>query len=94
MGTCLEMRAHLSPIRCRAFSPQGNQILTGSNDKSIKLWSVTRKQLLKSFVGHTSWVRSRQYAPDGQKIVSCADDQTVRCGCVVWCCRVCGFKPT
>ncbi|EFA13054.1 POC1 centriolar protein homolog A-like Protein [Tribolium castaneum] len=26
IGTCLEMRAHLSPIRCLAFAPQGNQV--------------------------------------------------------------------
>lgn len=54
------------------------QILTGANDKSIKMWNVSQRQFLNSFLGHNNWVRSVKFSEDGEFIISCSDDKTVR----------------
>lgn len=54
------------------------QLVTGSNDKSIKLWDVKRQRFVTSYSGHTNWLRCVKYFHDGNKLASCADDKTVR----------------
>ncbi|KAE9406405.1 WD40 repeat-like protein [Gymnopus androsaceus JB14] len=62
-----------------AFSPNGQKIVSGSGDKTIRVWdSNTGKQLGDSLQGHEDLVRSVAFSPDGQKIVSGSDDKTIR----------------
>ena len=35
--------AHSSPVRSVAFSPDGSQIVSGSSDKTIKVWDAGAK---------------------------------------------------
>ena len=32
--------------------------MSGSSDKTIKLWSVEKSELIKTMTGHSDWVRS------------------------------------
>lgn len=50
---------------------------TASDDKSVKVWSVSHKKFISSFLGHTSWVRCAKYSPLGKLIASCSDDKTM-----------------
>lgn len=54
------------------------QLLTASDDKSIKLWTVCQRRFIMSLVGHTSWVRCARFSSDGRLIVSCSDDKTIK----------------
>lgn len=53
-------------------------MLTASDDKTIKLWTVCQRKFLMSFVCHTSWVRCARFSLDGRLIVSCSDDKTIK----------------
>lgn len=64
-------------ISTLAFSPTGDSLLTGSNDKSIKLWSKTGK-LLKTFTAHADCVLSIAWLPDGSGFISTGRDAAVK----------------
>jgi WD40 repeat protein len=69
---------HAKPIRSVAFSPDGSEIISGSNDCTVRVWdtvSGAHKQTLK---GHTGWIFSVAFSPDGLQIISGSADHTVR----------------
>ncbi|KAI3373788.1 hypothetical protein L3Q82_022368 [Scortum barcoo] len=56
----------------------GPFLLSGSRDKTIKMWDVSIGICLMTLVGHDNWVRGVLFHPGGRFIVSCADDKTIR----------------
>lgn len=72
------IKAHGGAIRTVAFSCDGRRLLTGSDDKTIKVWLVQGQKFLATLTGHINWVRSAEFHPDGGTIVSGSDDRTVR----------------
>src|SRR5262245_35010960 len=69
---------HNQEITALAFSPNGRMVLSGSKDKTLKLWDVHSGRLIRTLVGHDSSITSIAFSPDGEKAVSGADDRTVR----------------
>jgi WD40 repeat protein len=61
-----------------AFSPDGWRIVSGSNDKTVRVWDAERGQELRCLRGHEYPVGSVAYSPDGRWIVSGSFDDTVR----------------
>lgn len=53
-----KFRAHNSPVRCIDFHPTQPLFVTGGDDATIKLWSLSDRKLLYVFTGHTDYVRS------------------------------------
>ncbi|KAK7882102.1 hypothetical protein WMY93_028276 [Mugilogobius chulae] len=56
----------------------GPFLLSGSRDKTIKMWDICTSMCLMTLVGHDNWVRGVLFHPGGKFIVSCADDKTLR----------------
>ena len=69
---------HSEGIRSVAFSPDNKIVASGSDDKTVKLWSIETGQCLDTLGGHKNWVRSVAFSPDGKFIVSGSDGQTVK----------------
>ncbi|KAJ7577381.1 dynein regulator [Mycena floridula] len=53
-------------------------VVTGSRDKTVKLWDAIRGQCLWTFVGHDNWIRAIIFHPAGKHLISAADDNTYR----------------
>lgn len=60
------------------FSPDGEKIVTGSSDKTIRIWDFTSKKELSILRGHTDAVTSVAFSPDGRQIISGSMDKTMR----------------
>ena len=61
-----------------AVTPDGQHIISGGQDKLVKVWRVATKSLVSTCAGHTSEVRVVAAMPDGQRILSGGLDNTVR----------------
>ncbi|KZT38854.1 WD40 repeat-like protein [Sistotremastrum suecicum HHB10207 ss-3] len=72
------LTGHSSDVRSVAFSLDGSQIVSGSYDETVCIWSAATGVQLQILEGHTDWVKSVAFSPDGSQVVSGSDDKTVR----------------
>ena len=73
-----ELSGHTERVTSLAFSPDGKILITGSYDRTIRLWNVrTRKQLGQPLKGHDSAVYTVAFSRDGQYIASGSKDNKI-----------------
>ena len=53
-----------------AMSPDGKTLVSGSLDRSIKLWDAPSGQLLKTMTGHTGRVECLRVSADGKTLAT------------------------
>ena len=69
---------HSAGIKSIAFSPDGNTLVSGGNDQTIKLWSVETGLQVRSFEDDSCYVSSVAFSSDGKNLVSGCTDQVVK----------------
>jgi hypothetical protein len=69
---------HEDTVNSVAFSSNGQMIVSGSSDKTVRLWNLQGNPIGQPFQGHENIVYSVAFSPDGQMIVSGSYDKTVR----------------
>ncbi|KAK0748823.1 WD40-repeat-containing domain protein [Apiosordaria backusii] len=65
-------------IRSVCFSPDGQYLATGAEDKLIRVWDIKNRQIRNTFSGHEQDIYSLDFARDGRTIASGSGDRTVR----------------
>ena len=60
------------------FSPDGQRIVSGSYDTTVKVWEAQTGQQARSLQGHNGVVTSVAFSPDGKRIISGSWDTTVK----------------
>ncbi len=60
-----------------SFSPDGNMLACGYENRTVKLWSVPDGQEIAVFEGHTGYISSLSFSPNGELLVSRSRDFTV-----------------
>lgn len=77
---------HAGPVTSLAFSPDGSLVATASNnesaglgtdDHSIKLWSVRTGQVVATLKGRRNPVHSIAFSPNGRLLASASADGTI-----------------
>jgi WD40 repeat protein len=69
---------HEGPICTVSFSADGQRLVSGGDDKTVRVWDVASSAPLQVFEGHTSYVTSAAMSPDGRRLASASFDETVR----------------
>lgn len=68
---------HKGWVRSVTFSPDGKHVLTGSDDKTARVYDIESGALVHSFQ-HDAQVFSVAYSPDGEHILTGSTDGAVR----------------
>ena len=73
--SCLTLRGHEDGVTCVAFSADGRQIVSGSVDRSVRVWDAETGKEAIMIRGTESEVRSVAFSLDGRRIVSRDKDE-------------------
>ena len=68
------LSGHTDGVNCVTFSSDGKSLVSGSSDKTVKLWDVQTGGVVKAFHGHTGRVWSVAILPDCTRIASGSGD--------------------
>ena len=70
------LQGHEDTLNSAGFSPDGQSIVTVSNDKTARVWNFKGQRI--ATLQHQSSVNDANFSPDGQFIVTVSDDKTAR----------------
>ena len=74
----LTLKGHTGAVSSASFSPDGSRIVTGSWDKTAKVWDARSGAQVLTLKGHTDAVDSASFSPDGLRIVTASIDRTAK----------------
>jgi WD40 repeat protein len=69
---------HLDAVSSVTFSADGTYVVSGSHDRTVKLWEAGTGRLIRTFIGHTLPISSIAVSPDGSRILSGGNDTTLK----------------
>ena len=74
----ITLKGHEGWVTTVAFSPDGNWIVSGSEDKTLRIWDSREGGKLRVLRGHSSALSAVAISPDSKKIVSGSWDHTLK----------------
>lgn len=77
-GESVTMKGHTSTVRSVNFSQDSKYLVTASDDKTAKIWSLPSRKFSASLVGHSNWVRCASFDPTAMLVVTGSDDKQVK----------------
>jgi tetratricopeptide (TPR) repeat protein len=69
---------HRAAVNSARFSPDGQRVVTASDDRTARLWDSVSGKPIGEPMKHEDVVNSAQFSPDGQRVVTASQDQTAR----------------
>jgi WD40 repeat protein len=72
------LQGHTAPVSSVDFSADGRLLVSGSWDKTVRVWDVASGAQQALLEGHTGQVESVAFGPDGRAVVSGGFDTSVR----------------
>jgi WD40 repeat protein len=67
------LNKHSAGVTALAFSPNGQTLVSGSEDKTLLMWNTSTWECSKPLTGHTNAVRSVSYLSSGSRFYSGGD---------------------
>ncbi|KAJ3062305.1 POC1 centriolar protein A [Podochytrium sp. JEL0797] len=64
-------------VRTARFSPDSKLIVSGGDDKCVKLWDLATKNCIKTYWDHTGMITSTAFHPGGTIIATASSDKSI-----------------
>merc|ERR1719373_1302517 len=72
------LTGHSEPVVSVVLSSDGQFALSGSWDRTMRLWDLNTGATVRTFQGHTKDVNSAAFSGDNRQIVSGSRDRTIK----------------
>ena len=72
------LMGHTAPVYTGLYTGNGTQLLTGSFDKTLRLWDLAAGSTVRTMAGHTASILCAAISSDGSRLVSGSHDHTIR----------------
>ncbi len=69
---------HTDRVNSASFSADGSRVVTGSDDRTARIWNAQTGEQLLAIDGHANVVNCASFSPDGSRVVTGSDDRTAR----------------
>ena len=77
----IPLKGLLNGVRSVGFSPNGKQVVSASDDNTVRIWDVEMAVSAElPLKGRTDFMRSIAFSLDGERIISGSDDTTL----IIW----------
>lgn len=73
-----KLSEHTHPVRVLASNKTENLLASGSDDGTIKLWTLTTQDLLATLDGHAKAIHALAISTDGKILASVDEDSTIK----------------
>jgi WD40 repeat protein len=70
--------AHSDWVRCLSFTPEGTRLVSGSFDKTIKVWQLDEGIAIHTLADHLKGVFALAVSPDGKLLASGSWDELIK----------------
>jgi len=78
-NTCIQiLEGHGNTVNSVAFSHDGTNVVSGSYDKTVRVWQVKTGECVRTLEGHGHSVNSVAFSRDSTHVVLGSYDKTVR----------------
>ena len=79
MGQIIQvLTGHTGAVFSVAFRPDGKTLVSGSGDRTLRLWNAQTGEHIRTLEGHKWGVQSVVFSPDGKTLASGSSDDTIR----------------
>jgi WD40 repeat protein len=78
IGMLRTMKGHTGSVNSVAVTPDGRYAISGSGDKTLRVWELETGQCIRTIEGHTFSIDSVAVTPDGRYAVSGSWDKTLK----------------
>jgi hypothetical protein len=74
----LLLTGHTGSVRAITLTPDGNHLVSGSSDKSIRFWELETGRELLTLTGHTDAIKVLAVTPNGKQLITGSSDNTYK----------------
>ncbi|MEN8179136.1 MAG: NB-ARC domain-containing protein [Pseudomonadota bacterium] len=72
------LKSHSGAVEALAISPDGQRLVSASEDWTLRLWDLRTNRVIRTFEGHTGAVHTVAFLADGESIISGSEDRMLR----------------
>ena len=74
----MTVMGHQKSINCVKFSPNDKLIASGSQDKTVKIWTAKELKLVTELKGHMKGIWDLEFSPTDKMIVTVSGDRLLK----------------